>query len=150
MPTIWHRARKSQCRWRESPRRRACEEVFQLRGHCNGRHVSYMLQTDFVNGVKLRKIFCLSLVLALVAIALRFGAQGQFEYGYRLMRETGLHQFPLEQSRSGSFLLYISMPVALLSAVCVVVSFRRREPAWRGVTIVLLALYLVILFFAPA
>src|ERR1700679_2383926 len=99
--------------------------------------------------MKARKIFFLSLALALFAVALRLAALGQFEDGYRMMREAGLHQFPPEQAHRGAFLLYISLPLALISAACVVVSYRRREPAWRWVTIGLLGVYLLVSF-APA
>jgi hypothetical protein len=99
--------------------------------------------------MKARKVFLFSLALALFALALRIGALGQFQEGYRMMRESGLHQFPTEQSRRGAFLLYVSLPLAVMSAACVFVSRRRREPAWRWVTIGLLGLYLLVSF-APA
>ena len=99
--------------------------------------------------MKVRMIFLLSLAFALLAVALRLGALGQFQDGYRIMRETGLHEFPAVQSRRGAFLLYISLPLALVSAACVFVSRRRREPAWRWITIGLLGIYLLVSF-APA
>ena len=99
--------------------------------------------------MKARWIFFLSLVLVLLAVVLRLGALGQFQDGYRIMRETGLHQFPPEQAHRGAFLLYISLPLALAGAVCVFVSYRRREPAWRWFAIGLLGVYLLVSF-APA
>jgi hypothetical protein len=99
--------------------------------------------------MKVRKLFLLSLALALSAVALRCAATGQFEDGYRMMRETGLKHFPAEQSGRGALLLYISLPLAFASAACIFASHRRREPAWRWVTIGLLAIYLVVSF-APA
>ena len=99
--------------------------------------------------MRVRKIFFVSVAFAVVAVALRLGALGQFQDGYRVMSETGVHHFPAEQSRRGAFLLYVSVPLALVSAACVFVSHRRREPAWRCVTIGLLGIYLLISF-APA
>ena len=99
--------------------------------------------------MKARKIFFLSVAFAILAIALRLGALGQFQDGYRVMRETGVHQFPADQSRRGALLLYVSVPLALASAAFVFVSHRRREPAWRWVTIGLLGIYLLVSF-APA
>jgi hypothetical protein len=99
--------------------------------------------------MKARKIFFVSVAFAVLAVALRLGALGQFQDGYRVMRETGVHQFPAEQSHRGAFLLYVSVPLALLSAACAFISYRRREPAWRWITIGLLGIYLLISF-APA
>ena len=104
---------------------------------------------DLVTTMKARKIFFLSVAFAFLAVALRLGALGQFQDGYRVMRESGVHQFPAEQSRRGALLLYISAPLALVSAVCVFVSYQRREPAWRWVTIGLFGIYLLVSF-APA
>ena len=102
-----------------------------------------------VTTMKARKIFFLSVAFAVLAVAMRLGALGQFQDGYRVMREAGVHQFPAEQSRRGALLLYISVPLALASAAFVFVSHRRREPAWRWVTIGLLGIYLLVSF-APA
>jgi hypothetical protein len=99
--------------------------------------------------VKARKIFFASLALAILALALRLGALGQFQDGYRILRETGLHEFPPEQAHRGAFLLYASLPLALASAVCVFASCRRREPAWPWVAIGFLGVYLLVSF-APA
>jgi len=99
--------------------------------------------------MKPRKIFFLSVAFAIFAVWLRLGALGQFQDGYRVMRETGVHQFPAEQSRRGALLLYFSVPVAMVSAACVFVSHQRREPAWRWVTMALLGIYLLVSF-APA
>ena len=99
--------------------------------------------------MKERMVFLISLVLVFFALALRLGALGQFQEGYRMMRETGLRNFPVEQSRRGALLLYFSLPLAAASAVCVYVSRRKREPAWRWVTNGLLGLYLFVSF-APA
>jgi hypothetical protein len=99
--------------------------------------------------VKRRIAFLISLVLVLLALALRLGALGQFQEGYRLMRESELLTFPAEQSGRGALLLYLSLPLAVASAAFVFVSRRRREPAWRWVTVGLLGLYLLVSF-APA
>ena len=90
--------------------------------------------------------FLISLVLVLFALALRLGALGQFQQGYRMMRESGLRTFPEEQSRRGALLLYLSLPLAVASAASIFVSRRRREPAWRWVTVGLLGLYLLVSF----
>lgn len=99
--------------------------------------------------MKLRKIFFLSLAFALLAVALRLGALGELQDGYRMMNQQGLHHFPAEQSHRGALLLYSSLPLALMSAACVFVSHRRREPAWRWITVALLGIYLLVSF-APA
>src|SRR4051812_44947149 len=99
--------------------------------------------------MKARSAFLLSVAFVLVALSFRLGALGQFQEGYRIRRETGQREFPAEQSRRGAALLYASLPVAVISAVCVFISFRRREPAWRWVTVGLLGLYLLVSFAPP-
>jgi hypothetical protein len=54
-----------------------------------------------------------------------------------------------EQSRRGAVLMYASLPFAVAGAALVFISFRRREPAWRWITLGLLGLYLLVSI-APA
>src|SRR4051794_16084876 len=99
--------------------------------------------------MKARWAFLFSVVLVLLAFSLRLAALGQFQEGYQIRRETGNRDFPVAQSRRGAVLLYSSLPLAVASAVFIFISFRRREPAWRWITVCLLALYILVSF-APA
>ena len=95
--------------------------------------------------MRTRLAFILSITLALLALALLFEGRGQLEQGYRIRRDTGQSAFPAEQSNRGAVMLYTSIPLAIASAVCAVLSRRRREPAWRWVTVVFLCLYLFVM-----
>ncbi|MDB6121442.1 MAG: hypothetical protein JWQ71_435 [Pedosphaera sp.] len=99
--------------------------------------------------MKVRLAFCLSLVFVLIALSLRFAALGQFQEGYRIRAQTGQREFPSQQSHRGALLLYLSLPLAAASAACMLISYRKKEPAWRWLTIGLLIVYLLISF-APA
>jgi len=96
-----------------------------------------------------RIAFLFSLPFVLFALGLSFGARGQLERGYQLMRDSGVQKFPVEQSHRAALLLYTSFPLAAASLAFLVVSYRRREPAWRWIIIVLLGLYLLVSF-SPA
>jgi hypothetical protein len=99
--------------------------------------------------MKSRIAFFVSLLLVLVALCLGAAAKGQLELGYRMMRELGLKKFPEAQSDRGALLLYTSFTLAAASLVCLVISYRKREPAWRWIVVVLLGLFLLISI-APA
>jgi hypothetical protein len=99
--------------------------------------------------VKNRAAFIVSVSLVLIALSLRLWALGQFQEGFRIRAQTGQRDIPAEQSQRGALLLYVSLPLAIAGAASVVISYRRREPAWRWVTVGLLGLYLLVSF-APA
>jgi len=103
----------------------------------------------FTIAVKTRLAFLLSVVLTLLALSLRLGALGQFQEGYRIRAQTGQRAIPAEQSRRGALLLYASLPLAATGLVSVFISYRRREPARRWITVGLLGLYLLVSL-APA
>jgi hypothetical protein len=99
--------------------------------------------------LKIRSAFLLSLLLALIALLLRYGALGQFQEGYRIRAQTEQREFPAQQAHRGAILLYSSLPLAAASAAFTFISYRRREPAWHWITLGLLAFYLIVSF-APA
>jgi hypothetical protein len=94
-----------------------------------------------------RWAFILSLALGLLALCLvcisvnsRSDAKQQLtEY---FLRNVDAHGTPTEVLyQKGDKLLYFSMPAAALSALCLFVSLRKKEPAWRWTVWLVLFLY---------
>jgi hypothetical protein len=113
----------------------------------------------FGHEVRLMKTraFCFaSLVLVVFALCVDLGAKGQFSQGMSLrahsvtaspeQRQQMRSEATSFETRSVVFGLF-GLCLAVSSLVCLVVSFRRHEPAWwRSVPVALLVVYLLLQF----
>jgi hypothetical protein len=105
--------------------------------------------------VKIRRFFFGSLFLAVVAIGLQLGAMSQVNRTDQAIAcgvtlpESERAAARLEAkrfSRRAAPLAYLGLAFALASAIFVVMSARKREPAWRSVTFALLFFYVMLHF----
>ena len=96
--------------------------------------------------MKSRAAFLCSIVFVLCALSFLFAARGQIERGFRAKLTSDANHSPQPHFKAGALFLYVSIVLALASAIATFLSKRKHEPAWRWVTIVLLALYLFIVF----
>src|SRR5262252_6251817 len=94
-----------------------------------------------------RLAFSVSIASVFVALIFLFAGRGQLEEGYRIRSQTGTGcgAFPAHQSFFGAAFIYSSVPFAIGSLVCTFLSWRRRESAWRWISIVLLCFYMLVL-----
>ena len=92
-------------------------------------------------------MFLVSILLVLSALVLVLIARGQLEHGLEFWRSGNRVVFR-EFSHRGGRLLVLSYAVAVASAACLFVSYRRRERGSRWVVVVLLSFF-AILGFAP-
>jgi hypothetical protein len=104
-----------------------------------------------------KRAFCFaSLVLVAFALCVDFGAKSQFSKGIGL-RAHSVTASPEQQQRMrvdaasfvkrGAAFGLFGLCLAVSSLVCLVVSFRRHEPAWwRSVPVALLVVYLMLQF----
>lgn len=97
--------------------------------------------------MKARSMFLLSLILVVGALVMVLGGRGQLEEGFRAWR-SGDHELFRQFAHRGTWLLYPAWALAAGGAACLVVSYRRRERAWRWTVAVLLGLF-VLLGLAP-
>jgi hypothetical protein len=104
-----------------------------------------------------KRAFCFaSLVLVALALCLDFVAQGQVSKANSLRAHSVTVSAEQRQQMRAEALPYVirsavsgfsGLCLAVLSLVCLVVSFRRHEPAWfRSVPVALLIVYLMLLF----
>ena|SRR5436189_5317764 len=105
--------------------------------------------------MSIRRLFLVSLALAVLAIGVHGAALRQFSRGAStIARAVTLSEFDraaarLEADRCtsrGGAVLHIGYAFALASVGFVVASARRHEPAWRSVTIGLLMFYVMLQF----
>ena len=104
-----------------------------------------------------KRAFCFaSLVLVVFALCMDFGAKGQFSKGKGLRAHSVTASAEQKQQmrteaalfvRRGAVFGLFGLCLAVSSLVCLVVSFRRHEPAWwRSVPVALLVVYLMLQF----
>lgn len=109
----------------------------------------------FARTMNIRTFFYVSLGLAVVAVGLHMTALWQFSRGARVIarsvvlpeseRATARLEARSYSSR-GTVVSLVGLAFALASLICVVVSARKHEPAWRSVTVALLVFYVMLQF----
>ena len=105
--------------------------------------------------MKARAYWFVSLVLATAAIWVHIAALGEVSKGMKLRARavvaTDLQKESLKAEAkhytSRSVLIALTgLVVAIGSAACLIVSFRRREPAWHSIPFALLVFYVLLQF----
>jgi hypothetical protein len=103
--------------------------------------------------MSIRRFFLASLALAVLAVGLQGAALRHFSRGAQtIARAVESSDAAREDARAeanslahqGEVTAYIGMAVAVASVAFLVVSARRHEPAWRSVTLALLAFYIML------
>jgi hypothetical protein len=102
-------------------------------------------------------LYCIAaLVLVVIALGMDFGAKSQFSKSLSLRASSIIvpkdQQEPLKVEASriakrGSLLAVLGLVFAFAVLVCLVISFRRHEPArWRSLPVALLIWYVMMQF----
>jgi len=97
--------------------------------------------------MKRRWAFCLALVFAVVAFCLQFWSVGGYITAKKQLTEDFIRHVetgnPVAEAllQRSEVVSKAGMPVAVTSILCLFLSHRRREPAWRWPVGLLLCLY---------
>jgi hypothetical protein len=93
-------------------------------------------------------MFMLSLILVIGALPLMLAGRGQFNEAFRAWH-SGDKELFRQFARRGDWFIFPAWTLAAGGVACLFASYRRREPAWRWIVLILLG-FILLFGLAPA